>query len=216
MFWLFTDETNLEPNQGRFFIYGGLIMTPEQMIAAHEAISGIRSRYGFNGADSFKFHTRSRPAHITFQDWTSAKRDAISAAERIGAVLIIYVVLHELAKGKGKKETNLEWALNSVIAHFGLRYLPAKEAYGAVCLDRVPEGFGYTYLCQKFQGGVSLPDGRAPKLGESSITPCRATVHLTLVPSLTSLWEECAIRSMRLEELGRKHLRGKYFLRSHG
>jgi hypothetical protein len=163
LFWLFTDETNIEPSQGRFFIYGGLILTPEQMLESHNAIAEIRSKYGFKAGDAFKFQTNSRPSHMSIPDWTSAKREAIAAAERIGAILIIYVVLHDIAKNKSK-QTNLEWALNSVLAHFDMRFLAEKLSYGMVCLDRIPESFGYAYLRGKFQEGITLPDGRECKL----------------------------------------------------
>lgn len=161
MFWLITDETNVEPQPGRFFIYGGLIMTPEQMSGAHEAIQEIRQKYGFSDADDFKFETRSRPQAMTIEKWTSAKREAITAAENLGITLIIYVVLHDIAGNKSVTQIT-EWAPNSVVAHFDMRFLAEKMSYGAVCIDRVDEKFGYRYLSSKFQEGIKLP-GRSPE-----------------------------------------------------
>jgi hypothetical protein len=163
MYWLVTDETNVEPGQGRFFIYGGLIMTPEQMLKAHEAIQDIRMKYGFSDTDDFKFETRSRPQSMTVEKWTRAKGEAIAAAEKLGATLVIYVVLHDIARNKPKTQIT-EWALNSVVAHFDMRFLTEKMSYGMVCIDRVDEKFGYRYLSSKFQEGIELPDGRTAKL----------------------------------------------------
>lgn len=163
MHTLFLDETNLSPNEGAFFIYGGLVLTPEQMITAHDAIDNIRHKYGYLPGDSFKFQTNARPHQLSIEQCRAAKREAIQAARDVGAQLIIYVVLHNIAKSQ-TTETNIEWALNSMLAHFDMRFLAEYQSHGAVCLDRLPDQFAYGYLASKFQHGVELPDGRQETL----------------------------------------------------
>lgn len=162
MYFFFTDETNLVPSQGDFFIYGGIVATAEQIPALHDIVVAVRTKYGFNPEDSLKFHTRSRPAHVSFEDWTSAKFEVIEAAEGVGVDLLSYVVLHAIARQS--QEKILEWALNALIAHFDLRYLAEKTARGAVCLDRLDEKFSYPYLRNIFATGAIMPDGRIVKL----------------------------------------------------
>ena len=163
MYLFFTDETNVDPHQGKFFIYGGLILTPEQLGQAHGAVEEVRRRYGYLDTDSFKFQTASRPKQLTVEEFTAAKAEVVAAANRLGIRMIIYVVLHDIAKNQ-PTETNIEWALNSVLADFDMRFLSDHNSYGTVCIDRLPEKFSYDYLKSKFQGGVTLPDGRNPRL----------------------------------------------------
>lgn len=162
MHWLHTDETNLEPSQGTFFIYGGLIATPEQMVGAHTLVRDIRSKFGFRPQDSFKFQTASRPKHISIEDCSEAKREAITGACSLGIKMMAYVVHHQITKSKSK-DKKTEFALNALLSHFDLRYLAEKEAFGAVCIDRLPESFSYKYLENIFRQGVNV-DGRTVPL----------------------------------------------------
>lgn len=164
MYWLFTDETNLDPAQGRFFIYGGLILHADQLVEAHDAIVKIRQKYGYGDNDQFKFQTASRPAHISIEAFAKAKEEAIVAASDVGGILLTYVVLHDIARSNERHKT-LEFALNVVLAHFDMRFLTEQNDFGVVCLDRVQESFGYPFLRAKFQDGLNLPDGRSPRLG---------------------------------------------------
>jgi hypothetical protein len=148
MYWFFTDETNLEPNQGTFFMYGGLIMTPEQIRLVDESLERIRAEYGYGATDSFKFQTSSRPRHITQDKWTASKLAALEEAARIGVEMIVYIVHHKIAAEPDKR---IEYALNSVLDHFDSHYLGEKNDVGAVCVDRLDPKFGYKYLRQRFQ-----------------------------------------------------------------
>ncbi|TMU93680.1 hypothetical protein [Streptomyces sp. DASNCL29] len=160
MHWLFADETNVTPDQGKFFIYGGLVATPDQIVACHKALKEIRSRFGFTDTDQFKFHTRSRPEQIPLSDWNQAKSEALKAGHTAGVRMLVYVVHHGIAKG-AEGSAKVEFALNTLISHFDLRYLRQyANAYGAVCIDRIDEDFGYRHLRDRFQKPLSLPGGR--------------------------------------------------------
>ncbi|MBZ4514592.1 hypothetical protein GBP94_05935 [Mycobacterium avium subsp. hominissuis] len=157
-----TDETNTDLSQSKFFIYGGLIATPEQMKDAHDAVVAIRSTYGFHDSDQFKFHTRSRPSHITIDDWTSAKSEALDALKRLNIVMLAYVVSHSVAKARTDEE-KLKWAMNALFSHFGLRFLPHVNSYGVISIDRLPQQYSYDHLESLFTDGVTV-DTRRQKL----------------------------------------------------
>jgi hypothetical protein len=182
MKFLFLDETNLVPSQGAFFIYGGIVLSPDQMPVLHDAVAEIRQKYKFRASDSLKFHTRSRPKNLSIADWTAAKSDVIKAAEAAGVRVLSYVVLHEIAKQQSQ-ERLLEWALNALVAHFDLRYLAEHKDRGAVCLDRLDEKFSYSYFQDKFMNGVVLPDGRHVLLDRIVYysTTCDGASHLSSV-----------------------------------
>jgi hypothetical protein len=163
MYWFVTDETNLEPSQGTFFIYGGLVMTPEQMNEAHNVVDQIRTKYGYKGSDSFKFQTSSRPQHLSVETWTASKAEAIEAAARLGIDLIVYIVHHGIA-AKQAADKRMEYALNSVLMHFDGKYLAEKQDVGVVCVDRLDPKFGYGYLRSIFQEPLELASGFSPRL----------------------------------------------------
>lgn len=109
MYWLFTDETNVTDKEGDFFIYGGLIVTPDQMQSLHDEVLGIRARYGSMDGDQFKFQTASRPSQVTIEDFAKAKGEALASLEKHGALVVMYVVLHDLARSQDV-HTMTEWA----------------------------------------------------------------------------------------------------------
>ncbi|MHB0929282.1 MAG: hypothetical protein ACYC3W_10375 [Candidatus Nanopelagicales bacterium] len=162
VYWFHLDETNNTSADGPFFIFGGLIATPSQAVAVHDAIAEIRTRYGYQQGDQFKFHTRSRPDHVSQTDFVAAKQAAVALLEQLDVKMIVYVVLHDIAKGS--VEENSEKALNALLSHFEFHFLPEFGARGTVTIDRVDDRFGYPYLRTKFQHGISLPDGRKAPL----------------------------------------------------
>lgn len=95
--------------------------------------------------------------------WTNAKGAVLDIAHALGLELIIYVVHHGIAAGVIPAQQQ-EYALNSVISHFNFAYLTEKNDFGAVCVDRLDEKFGYNYLRNRFQKPLDLPDGRTPAL----------------------------------------------------
>lgn len=161
---LFTDETNVTDKEGDFFIYGGLAMTPEAAAKLHAAVEQIRQKYGFRDGDQFKFQTKSRPAQVSIEDFAKAKAEANQAILEHGAIVVIYVVLHQLARNQ-TVETMTEWALNSLLYHFDSNFLSEKNDVGTVCIDRLDPGQAYAYMKDKFANGVTFaPSGAKVKL----------------------------------------------------
>lgn len=185
MYLLQADETNTEPNQGDFFIYGGLVLPMNRMLDVHQAVEAIREKYDFSPDDQFKFHTRSRPEGMDFDVWTAAKAEALTVAASLDVKLIVYVIHHGIAGGVDPEKRN-RYALNALIAHYDLKFLAAQASVGAVTLDRLEEKFGYAYLRSRFQSPLDLPDGRSPALNRVlhySMT-CDGASHLSSLVDL--------------------------------
>ncbi|WP_407559293.1 hypothetical protein [Mycobacterium paraintracellulare] len=185
MYWLHTDETNTELSQSKFFIYGGLIATPDQMKDAHERVVNIRSKYGFAHTDEFKFNTRSRPEHIAFADWTAAKSEAIQAVGDVGIRMLVYLVNHGVAKGK-TEEDKLTWAMNALFAHFGLRFLSQMDSHGAISIDRLPPSYSHSHLESLFINGVTVGsrEVKIPRVIHYSVTSVGAS-HINSLVDIT-------------------------------
>jgi len=158
MHWYVTDETNSSFVAGHFFIYGGLVMTDEQVLQVTDAVTTIREKYGYVRGDSFKFHTRSRPTQVSVDDSKAAKRELVEALENIGVRMIVYVILHDIASAK-TDEVRMNWALNTVTWAFH-RLLEKEDARGVFLMDRADEQ--HAHLANLFQLGIDVAGKRVP------------------------------------------------------
>ena len=74
MYALFIDETNVEPTiEGKFFIFGGLILGINSLQQLDEKIREIRKDAGYKEKDLFKFETHSKPQYVSQEKFNEAK-----------------------------------------------------------------------------------------------------------------------------------------------
>lgn len=180
MYLFVTDETNVQPsNSSKFFIYGGLIFSPEQAQAVHSDVEEIRRKYGFKPGDALKFDTRSRPEYVDRDQHREAKDQVIESCNKAGVKFIAYLVLHAIASGRA---TTGEWALSSVLVPFGEIFLRDQRDAGIVIIDRLPDGSGaYDMLKRKFQIGLEIDGSGTMRLNRILLyaTTCDGASHLS-------------------------------------
>ena len=153
MYILGTDETNLHPSQqGKFFIYGGLILPVENLPLLDAKISAIRADAGYREVDEFKFDTRTRPEQVSVAQATAAKRETVRACIDLGATFVACVVHHGILKNADARQ-QIGWAANHVIGRFN-KYLSEVGSYGLCLVDRLPLERDYDYLIEKFTKGL--------------------------------------------------------------
>lgn len=155
------DETNKNPVAGQFFIYGGLVATEEQQVLVHNVVAEVRDRHGYLPGDSFKFHTRSRPAQVTVEKAKAAKQELVERLGQIGVRMIVYVILHDIARKKSESEV-MNYALNTVAARYH-RLLEVDQAHGSMVIDRADDQHGH--LEKLFQHGIQI-DGWSMRLDD--------------------------------------------------
>lgn len=156
MYFFVTDETNVTPTQtAEFFIYGGLVLSNEQMPKVSKAIADIRKNYGFQATDKLKFDTNSRPSYVSADDHREAKNAVIEACHTESVQFIVQMIHHNIAK----TENLAEYSLNTVLNSFNERFLWDHKDYGVVVIDRLPDGQAYSMLKDKFQSGLNFPSG---------------------------------------------------------
>jgi hypothetical protein len=156
--WFVTDETNNDYVEDRFFIYGGLVMTDEQMVELSDAVGAIRTKYGYQRGDHFKFHTRARPDAVSIDAAKAAKKEVVEAVERIGIRMIVYVILHNIAVAQ-TEAVRMNWALNTVTWAYH-RLLEREGAKGVFVMDRADEQ--HVHLAELFQHGIDVDPNRVP------------------------------------------------------
>lgn len=158
MHWFVADETNNDFVDGQFFIYGGLVMTDEQFLAVSQRVAEIRAQYGYLPGDSFKFHTRSRPSQVSIEQSKAAKKDLIQALEGFGVRMIVYVILHNIARAQ-TDQVRMNWALNTVTWAYH-RLLESDGAVGVMMIDRADEQ--HAHFAELFQRGIDVDGTRVP------------------------------------------------------
>jgi hypothetical protein len=185
MYLLLGDEADHEQRMGaRFFVYGGLFIDIARVQALHAAVAGIREEIGFRPTDSLKFATNDRPAHITKDQHTEAKRRVIAAAHEHDAHFSAQVTLHELARNTNHDEL-VKRGANTILACFD-RFLERAGDYGLALLDRLPVRDQYLYLREKFQVGLSFPNNAVRPLKRilGLASTCDGASHLASVADI--------------------------------
>lgn len=152
MHWFIADETNKNPALGQFFIVGGLVVTDEQIAQVHNAVEEIRWKCGYQDGDSLKFQLAARPAQVTPEQATRAKKLVISALGELGIRMLTYVLLHDIGVGRNEQE-RMKMALNTLTWAF-YRMLAAESANGVMLIDR--DDHQHEHLRQLFQRGISV------------------------------------------------------------
>ncbi|AXK71267.1 hypothetical protein DWG18_02485 [Lysobacter sp. TY2-98] len=193
MFILLTDETNrAHSDDARFFVYGGLIVPMSSVPALHAAIAEIRSNHSYAPADALKFDTNSRPEHVTLAEATDAKRQVIAACIAHSCRFIAYVVHHQIARNQPIQQV-VEWGADHVIGKFNY-FLTVEGSYGIVAMDRLPDGMEFSYLAQKFSGGLSFPDDPAVLLDRITLfssTSINASHLSSAMDIVLGSWRYC-------------------------
>lgn len=177
-----TDETNKNFVAGQFFIYGGLVATDEQLIAVHEAVAGIRDKYGYLPGDSFKFHTHSRPSQVTVGNAKAAKQEVVERLGQIGVRMIVYVILHDIAQSKSESEV-MNYALNTVAARYH-RLLEIEQSHGLMVIDRADDQHGH--LENLFQHGIKI-DGWSMRLDDRILSFAMTSDNTTHLSSAVDI-----------------------------
>ena len=178
LFLLFTDETNKEASErAEFFIYGGVVVPATSLSDLHTAVSEIRLRHGFKPRDSFEFASNTRPDHVPRDTFTAAKSEVMERCSGFGLEFIACLTLHEIARNK-TTDVLVQWGANTVFGAFD-EFLLSKNGYGAVVMDRLRRETSFTFLREKFQTGLTFPNGRTRPLSRIHLfaTSCDGASH---------------------------------------
>jgi len=180
MHLLLTDETNQRPGRdAKFFILGGLIVPFEAIDALHQSIEDARTIAGYQKQDELKFETNARPAYVSVNQATEAKRQVISVAQEFGCKFIAHVIHHDIIRNQDL-EQQVQWAADYVIGRFNY-YLTTINDTGICAVDNLPVRAQFRYLSDKFSLGLSLPDGSHVRLDRIRMlsATCANASHLS-------------------------------------
>jgi hypothetical protein len=110
---LYCDETNLEARSGDFLIYGGLLIEAHKAHDLSRALDRVRAKHGVPRDYPLKFNPG--PTGISHSAFADLKQQVLELAIEHGARLIVYVILHDIAKSPDEARLN---GINTVCYHF--------------------------------------------------------------------------------------------------
>ena len=149
MHLLYTDETNLDPSAGDFFVYGGVVIPGSRTLDLSRKVDEIRGAAGIPSDFQLKFNPR--PSHLTHDEFKSVKQAVIEAAVDHECKLLVALILHLIASG-GPDEARRH-QINMVLYHFDC-FLRRASSHGLVLIDRFSDPRIDSILRERFSIGV--------------------------------------------------------------
>jgi len=160
MHLLYCDETNLQPNAGDFFVYGGIAIDGDAALSLSSSIDLIRTNAKIDR--SFRLKFLPKPENLTHQEFIAVKEAVINTAIEHKAIFLVSVILHDIATNAEEARRN---EINRVCYHFDCILNRFKDA-GLVLIDRFTDAQIDEHLAAKFSIGITgLPYSPEHRLG---------------------------------------------------
>jgi hypothetical protein len=153
VYLLYTDETNMNPDNSEFFVYAGVSIPGDKAAALSAEIESLRKRNGYQAGDVLKFNTVERPPHINGQQHLAAKRELMGAAVQHGVKLFASFLLHNIVRD-GDTDQARRNEINRICFHFD-EYLRTVDDYGLVLVDTFTDLELNRVLREKFSIGIT-------------------------------------------------------------
>lgn len=153
MYFLYTDEANIEPSSS-FFIYGGVSIPSNNAVELSNAIEVLRKKFGYRPKDPLKFNTVERPAQITPDAHKEIKRLIIQCAVDFNVKIFVSLIYHGIASSPDNAR---QYEINRVCYHFDC-FLKRENSHGFVFIDTFSDTSIHEILREKFSVGlIGLP-----------------------------------------------------------
>lgn len=145
---IYCDETNLEERNGVFFVYGGVSVSDQKMLALSQAIDEIRKKYGV--PTDFRLKFNPGPKDLSHQDFIELKQSIIEEAIRHDSHLFASLILHDVATSPNDARKN---EINRICYHFWCHLNRIKDS-GLVLIDQFKDKEIDHHLREKFSIGL--------------------------------------------------------------
>lgn len=149
MHLLYCDESNLEPKDNEFFVYGGVVIEASAALPLSKAVEKIRLDSGVPKDFVLKFNPG--PKHLNHQQFSALKQAVIEAARDHGCLFLTSLILHNVATSPDDARRN---AINTICFHFDC-YLNRPKSHGLVLVDRFDDKQIDGHLREKFSIGLT-------------------------------------------------------------
>ena len=148
---LYCDETNLEYQDGGFFIYGGLSIPGDNAFELSEKVRELKKASKI--PDDFNIKLNPGPCNMSHQEFIELKQNIIIAAIEAECELHVSMILHNISTGSQQARLN---EINRVIFQFNTS-LVCYDDVGLVLLDRFSDASIDAHVREKFLVGLNMP-----------------------------------------------------------
>jgi hypothetical protein len=148
MHLLYCDETNLDPKNHKFFVYGGIVIPCDNAKALHDEIETIRKNSSIPNDFSLKFNPK--PPNLPHDEFNKVKQAVIEAAIQNNCFFLSSIIMHQIATSSDDARRN---EINRVLFHFN-SLLNRIGSYGLCLIDRFSDAQIDSHLREKFAVGV--------------------------------------------------------------
>lgn len=148
MYLLYCDETNLEPSDGDFFLYGGISIPADNALSLSVEIDKLKANYGLSPEQRIKFNPR--PSDLSHEQFVALKQAIVEVSIEHDVKLFTSLILHDIARSADEARRN---EINRICYHFDC-FLNKKESHGLVLIDRFSDGEIDAHLAEKFAVGI--------------------------------------------------------------
>jgi hypothetical protein len=145
---LYCDETNLEPRDGDFFVYGGLSISESSALMLSERIDAIR--LDAKVPNDFRLKFNPGPEGMSHHDFIELKQNVILASIEAGCEMYVSIILHNIASDVSEARRN---EINRVCLNFN-SLLNRDQEVGLVLVDRFEDQKIDGHLREKFSIGL--------------------------------------------------------------
>jgi hypothetical protein len=230
MYVMLGDEADFEQARGqKFFVYGAIFIPPDGIKPISDGIEAARVAAKYDATDSLKFAVKTCPEKVTKETFRDLKAKVIDLAIQHGVTFCAYAILHALASNQAHREL-VTFGANTLLGRFDEFLSTDKDTFGFVIFDKIPIPHHYTYLREKFQVGLTFPDGNVKRLEKvvGLATIADGQSHLaSLCDILVGSWRYCvnepemdvagkAMFPKLMDLMWKRKLGGKLYVRDYG
>lgn len=159
MHLLYADETNLDPAEGDFFVYGGLVVPGDKAKDLSDSVEKWRMKFNLPNSEKLKF--KPPPKGLSHGKHIELKQGLLQEAVNHGCILLSSVTLHQIARSP---DIARRYAINSIAFHFD-QVLHREKSHGLVLIDRFSDSQIDAQLRDRFAlGVVNMPYSSAIRL----------------------------------------------------
>jgi hypothetical protein len=134
VYTLLGDESNRTSIDGEFFIYGGLVLETSKLGELSEGVARLRTEHQLPPGHPLKFSLSTLPEGWEKQQFHDLRSDVLRLATELGAKMIVYAVLHNVARTKSAEEVQ-RMGMNSILNRYST-FLEKKQSWGLAMLDQ--------------------------------------------------------------------------------
>jgi hypothetical protein len=159
MYLLYSDETNLDPTENIFFIYGGIIINGERAKNLSDNIQ--RQREDRNIPNDFILKFNPGPGSMSHEDFIELKQTIVQKAIENECVALISMIHHKIATSPEEARRK---EINRIAYHFNC-LLSRVRSHGIMLIDRFSDRQIDAHLREKFSTGITgMPYTRTLRL----------------------------------------------------